>query len=279
MNVQLNMSIIFEPGRIFFLTTSAALLFSAMPAAAEQSVDIDDRFSVSLGMFLTDRDTRTRLDGDVPDSGTDVDLEGSLGFDKSDTVFRIDGYFRFNEKHRIDFSAFDLSRNGSKQIDEEFVWDGDIYPTDVLVKGSFDLSIYKLAYTWSFMRRDNGYLGATAGLYIADIGASIAAESIGQASSDGTTAPLPVLGLRGQYDFSEKWSLRGSAEFFAVDYDDYSGSLYDIYAGVDYQFSEHVAVGVGINSVGLDVEVAKNNFDGNLDWRYDGGLLFFKFDF
>jgi len=262
-----------------FLVASAALLFSAIPAAAAQSADIDDRFSVSLGMFFTDRDTRTRVNGDIPDSGTDVDLEGDLGFDKSDAVFRVDGYFRFNEKHRIDFSVFDLSRNGSKQIDEELVWDGEIYPIDVLVKASLDLDIYKVAYTWSFIQRDNGYLGATAGLYVLDIGTSIAAETIGQASSGGTTAPLPVLGLRGQYDFSEKWSFRGSAEFFAVDYDNYSGSLYDIYAGVDYQFSEQVAVGVGINSVGLDIDVEENRFDGNLDWRYDGGLIFFKFDF
>jgi hypothetical protein len=262
-----------------FLVASAALLFPAMPAASEESKDLEDRFSVSLGVFLTDRDTRTSLNGDVPDSGTDVDLEGTLGFDKSDTVTRLDGYFRFNEKHRIDFSAFDMSRNASKQIDEEFVWDGETYPIDVLVKANFDLKIYKLAYTWSFMRRDNGFLGATAGLYIADTGASISAESIGQASSGGTTAPLPVFGLRGQYDFAEKWSLRASAEFFAIDYDDYSGSLFDVYAGVDYHFTRHVAVGVGINSVGFDVDVTKSNFDGNLDWRYDGGLIFFKFDF
>lgn len=262
-----------------FLAASLAMLLPSMPAAGQEADDLNDRFSISLGVFLTDRDTRTSLDGDIPDSGTDVDLEGTLGFDKSDSVFRLDGYYRFNKKHRIDFSAFDMSRNGSKQIDEEFVWDGEIYPVDVLVKASFDLSIYKLAYTWSFLQRDNGYLGVTAGLYVADIGTSIAAESIGQASSSGLTAPLPVIGIRGQYDISEKWSLRASAEFFAVDYDAYSGSLYDIYAGVEYHLFEHLAIGAGYNGVGFDVGVEKNNFDGNLDWHYDGGLVFFKFDF
>jgi len=254
-------------------------LLVAMPAAAEQSGKMDDRFSVSLGAFIADRDTRTRLDGDIPDSGTEVDLEGTLGFDKSDTVFRIDGYYRFNQKHRIDFSAFDLSRTASKQIDEEFIWDGEVYPVNVLVNAALDLKIYKLAYTWSFMHRENWYLGASVGLYVADIGTSISADSGGQFSSRGTTAPLPVLGLKGQYEFSEKWSFRGSAEFFAFDYGDYSGNLYDLYAGVDYKFSTHVAVGLGINSVRLDVGVEKTNFNGNLDWEYNGGLLFFKFDF
>jgi hypothetical protein len=268
----------FDSSRISILIASATLLFSGVSAAAAGTDDVE-RFSVSLGVFLTDRDTKTQLDGETPGSGTDVDLEEDLGLKKSDSVFRIDGYFRINEKHRVDFSAFDLSRTGTKQIEEEFVWDGTIYPIDVSIDASLDLEIYKLAYTWSFMRRDNGYLGVTAGLYVADIGTSISAESIGRSSSSGLTAPLPVFGLRGQYDFAEKWSLRGSVEIFAVDYDEYSGSLYDVYAGLDYQLFEHVAIGIGINSVKLNVGVTKNNFNGDLDWRYDGGLLFFKFDF
>ena len=148
-----------------------------------------------------------------------------------------------------------------------------------MVDANLDLNIYKLAYTWSFLRRDKGYLGATAGLYVADVGTSLAAESIGRSSSGGVTAPLPVFGLRGQYDLAEKWSLRGSAEIFAIEYGDYSGSLYDVYAGLDYQLLERMAVGLGINSVKLNVGIAKGNFDGDLDWRYDGGLLYLKFDF
>ena len=267
-----------EPGRVFLLIASVTLLFSAIPTAAAQSTDFE-RFSVSLGVFLTDRDTTTSLDGNVPDSGTDVDLENDFGLGTSDSVFRIDGYYRFNEKHRLDFSAFDLSRTASKQIQRDIEWDGEIYPIDTQIDAGLDLNIYKLAYTWSFMRRAKGYLGVSAGIYVADIGTSIAATSRGQLSKSAVTAPLPVFGIRGQYDFSEKWSLRGSAEIFAFEYGDFDGSLYDLYAGLDYQLFERVAIGVGVNSVGMDLGVTKTNFDGDLDWRYDGGLLFFKFDF
>ena len=254
----------------------AATLVLASPATALAD---DENFSVSLGVFLTDRDSQTRVDGSIPGSGTPVDLENDLGFDKSDTVFRVDGYYRFNEKHRIDFSVFDLSRSASKQIQTEIDWNDTIYPIDTVVDASLDLAIYKLAYTWSFMLRDNGYLGLTAGLYTADIGTSLSAESIGRSSSSGFTAPLPVLGLRGQYDFSSKWTLRGSAEVFAIEYSDFSGSLYDLYAGIDYQITDHVALGAGVNLVNLNVGVSKPNLDGDLDWRYDGGLLFLKIDF
>jgi hypothetical protein len=254
----------------------ATTLLLASPATALAD---DEKFSVSLGVFLTERDSQTRVDGSIPNSGTPVDLENDLGFDKSDTVFRLDGYYRFNDKHRIDFSVFDLSRSASKQIQTEIDWNDTIFPIDTAVDASLDLAIYKLAYTWSFMRRDSGYLGLTAGLYTADIGTSLSAESIGRSSSSGFTAPLPVVGLRGQYDLSERWSLRGSAEIFAIEYGDFSGSLYDLYASVDYQVTDHVALGAGVNLVNINVGVNKPNLDGDLDWRYDGGLLFLKIDF
>lgn len=64
-----------------------------------------------------------------------------------------------------------------------------------------------------------------------------------------------------------------------LDYGDYSGSIYDVYAGLDYQLFEHMAIVLGVNSVRINLLITKGNFDGDLDWRYDGGLLFFKFDF
>ena len=243
-----------------------------------QSTDFK-KFGVSLGVFVIDRNSKTRLDGGNPGSGTPVDLENDFGLDQSDSVFRMDGYYRFNEKHRLDFSVFNFSRAASKQIEKDIVWDGQLYPIDAVVSSDFELSIYKVAYTWSFMRRDKGYLGLTAGLYVTDIGTAIAAGSIGQSSANDVTAPLPVLGLRGQYDFSKNWSFHGSAEIFALEYGDFTGSLYDVYLGVDYQLFKHMAVGVGFNSVQINIGVTKSDFSGDLDWRYDGGLLFFKFEF
>lgn len=261
-----------------FLSALAATLVLYLPAASAQEEEFN-KFSVSLGVFLTDRQSKSAVKGTTGDDGTIVDLESDLGLKRSDSVFRIDGYYRFNEKHRIDASWFDLSRSKTRVIDEEIEWGDTVYPINTTIASKFDLAIYKLAYTWSFMRRDKGYLGLTGGLYIASFGAALNATAIGSLESDSLTAPLPVFGLRGQYDFTDKVSFRASGEIFAIEYDIYDGSLFDFYAGIDYQLSEHVAIGVGINSVQLDIGIKKPSFDGNLDWRYDGGLLFLKFDF
>jgi hypothetical protein len=264
--------------RSLILMSLTALAFSWLPAEKAQSAE-SDKIGLSLGVFVTSRNTDTRVDGAVPNSGTPIDVEGDLGFDKSDSVFRLDGYYRFNDKHRIDFSWFDLSRSATKQIQREIEYNGTIYPVDALIEANLDLQIYKLAYTYSLIRRESGYLGLSAGLYVADIGTSLAAQSLALASSGGVTAPLPVVGIRGQYDFSEKWSARGSAEIFAFEYGDFSGSLHDLYAGLDYQLFENTALGVGYNSVSMNLGVSKPNLNGDLDWRYGGALLFFRVSF
>ncbi len=200
------------------LSALAAALILYVPTASAQEEDFD-HFSISLGVFFTDRANKTQLNGTLGDSGTVVDLEADLGLDRSDTVFRIDGYYRFNERHRIDISVFDLGRTKTKVIDEEIEWGDTLYPINTSIASEFDLAIYKLAYTWSFMRRDKGYLGLTAGLYIASFGTELSAEDIGSVESDTLTAPLPVVGLRGQYDISEKFSFLASGEIFALEYE------------------------------------------------------------
>jgi hypothetical protein len=255
--------------------TWLVLLLVVTSAANAQE---DPRFSIGLGAFFTDRDSQTRIDGEA-NSGTDVDLESDLGLDKSDTVFRVDGYWRFAEKHRFDFSTFDLSRSASKQVEREIIWNDTTYPISTTVDAELDLAIYKAAYTWMFLKRDRSFLGATVGLYIADIGAKLSGSTGGSVESSDLTAPLPVIGLRGEYRFADRWSLRGSGEIFAIEYDDYDGSLYDLFIGLDFSVTETIAVGVGINSVQLDIGVAKRNFQGDLDWQYDGAMAYLKFDF
>ena len=42
---------------------------------------------------------------------------------------------------------------------------------------------------------------------------------------------------------------------------------------------DKLGVGVAYNYVTANIDVAKSDFSGALDWEYDGFLLFFKFTF
>ncbi len=223
-----------------------------LPTAIAQTEDYN-KFSLSLGWFFTDRETDTRFDTSIGSPGTDVDLEDELGLDKTDSVFRLDGYYRFAPKHQINFSVFDLSRVATTQIQKDISWDDTVFPIDTVLTTDFDLAIYKVDYTWRFKQRDNWYLGLTVGLYIADFNIDLFTTNADLFERGGATAPLPVIGLRGAYEFSERWTFRADGEFFFLEYQDFDGSLYDVYAGLEYSVSEHMGIGVGVNAVKLNL--------------------------
>ena len=258
------------------LSLTLWVAYSASAALAQS--DDYDKFSLSLGVFFTDRESDTRIDSSMGSPGTDFDAEEVLGLDKTTSVFRIDGYFRFAPKHQINISAFDLSRSATAQLLQDIDWGETMFVAGTEMDSNFDLRIYKIDYTWRFMQKDQGYFGATGGLYIADIGIGITGSFLGQQEIGDVTAPLPVIGLRGEYNFSERWSFRADAEIFFFEYGDFDGSLYDVYAGVDYNVFEHMDIGIGLNSVRMDLGVTKRFFTGNFDWEYTGALLFVKFD-
>ena len=68
----------------------ALLLVMFLSANAIADSHDDERFSVSLGAFITDRSTDTQLNS-AANPGTDIDFENDLGLENSDTVFRVDG--------------------------------------------------------------------------------------------------------------------------------------------------------------------------------------------
>jgi len=265
--------------RIREFAICSLLVIGILAAPLASAADADKKFSLSLGAFITDWDTQTRVDVSGAPDGTPVDGQDDLGFDNSDSVFRLDGYFKFNEKNRIDFNYFDLSQSSSKSIDRDIIWNGTVYPIDTTVYAELDFSIYKVAYTRTLMLRDRGYIGASLGVYVADIGANLYTDTNPQRDGGDVTAPLPVIGLRGAYDLSDKWTFRAYGDFFFLEVGDFDGSLVDLYAGVDYQAFENVAFGAGYNSVRLDIGVDSTDLSGNLDWKYDGILVFVKFDF
>jgi hypothetical protein len=264
--------------RTGFAIVLAGLVAVTVDPAFAQAPE-PDKFSISLGVFFTDLNSKSTIDSSTGDPGTDVDLEDDLGLRGSNSVFRIDGYYKFNERHRIDFSWFDLSRNASKQIEKDIEWNDTVFPINTTVNTEFDLDIYKLAYTWSFWQQERNFLGVTAGLYVASFGNSLTATSIGARESVDVAAPLPVIGLRGQYYFSDKWSFRADGELFFFEYEDWDGDLIDLYAGIDYQIFDNVSFGIGFNSVTIDLGVSKNNFTGNVDWGYSGALAFVRASF
>lgn len=261
---------------IKFLLIQSVMTFAAPCMAADPATD---RFAISLGAFRPDRDTETRVDSTSSGQGTSINFEDHLGLDSSQTVIRIDGHYRFAERHRLDFSIFDLSRDAARTPERAIQFGNAAFGVNTEVVADFDLGIYKLGYTYSFVVSDKGFFGSDIGLYVADVGLTLNTPSNDPSESNSLTAPLPVIGLRGEYHFTDRLTLSGDFEWFGLSIDDIRGRLTDFLISTDYNFTDNLAIGIAYNNVTSDIRYRDEGRNSRLNWGYNGFLLYVKMSF
>ena len=271
-----------------FLVGLAALGLSLVASSAradEAPSPLDAEFSLTLGTYLVEADTRMRVDGNSG-RGTPIDWERTFG-DGSLTRFRFDGQWRFAERHKLRAMWFSTSRSETRTIDREIDWGDETFPVNTRVKGDASYDIYQLAYEYAFLRREDWELSASIGAYYASWDASLSAtitnpdgstqrQARGDASVD---APLPVLGLRALWALPWDLSLDVSGQYFALSLDEYSGNLQDYRATLTWQPRTWFGLGVGYDWFQAHGDVDSSDFRGNLDWTFQGPMVYYSVAF
>ncbi|MFQ5962292.1 MAG: hypothetical protein ACE5MG_12940, partial [Candidatus Methylomirabilales bacterium] len=113
-----------------------------------------EKFGLIVGGFVTSLDSTIQLGaGGV---GLDLDLEEALGLDSNDLVFRVEALWRFtpNRRHRADFSWLGLRRDATRTLLQDIEIDDTIFPAGSTVNSSYDIDIFKGAYSYSFFQDD-----------------------------------------------------------------------------------------------------------------------------
>jgi hypothetical protein len=253
-------------------------------AGAVQAAPLDDTFDLSLGTFILSTKTTVRADGSPApgapvEIGTPIDVERQL--DIGDRAsFRLDGYWRFLERHKLRVMYFDENRSGDKTITDEIVFRGQTYPVNTQISTRFDTMVAELAYEYAFLKGEHYELAGSIGIHdltfklqLTAVGQNVNAQESARADVDG---PLPVLGVHYVWEFYPRWSLDAMFQFFALKYQQYDGNLQDYNATVYYMPWKNFGFGVGWNEFRTSVNVDNAGYDGNLAWRYGGVRLFFK---
>jgi hypothetical protein len=268
------------------LGLALGLLPSAPAMSAEKSDLLNDRFLFTLGAYAVNSDTRVRFDGKTQHSGTPVDWERAFGGGTSSRV-RVDAQWRFAERHKIRALWFNSSRSSQRTIDREIDWGGETFPVNAKVKGEISYDIYELAYEYAFMRRETFELSASIGAYYAPFDASLKATVTsaggtaqntikGDASMD---LPLPVLGARALWVLPYDLSLDVSGQWFTLSIDQYSGNLQDYRATLTWQPKKWLGIGAGYDWFQAHGDVDQTHFKGNLDWTFQGPMIYYSASF
>jgi hypothetical protein len=261
---------------IAVLITPASLLGMSPAPAAE--IAYDDRFNLAVGAyFVTNTNAQIRLDrvtGPIA-IGTSIDWERDLGGDTSLTVPRVDGYYRFAPKHRVDFSWYNVDRRGLLATSRGIDFGNVSFPAGTTLDSHFTTNTLKLAYTYSFYRAPEIETALSLGVHVTQLDVSLTAVSGGISEAESTTAPLPVFGYRLDYVLSPKWLIRTKYELFFLDsVDAYQGTLSDFTLAVEHRTLRHLGFGFGLNRSSLNIDVSKNNLHGAFGSVLNGFMLY-----
>ncbi|MCP4471150.1 MAG: DUF481 domain-containing protein [Gammaproteobacteria bacterium] len=260
----------------------SCLLPSASVLAADIADDVafPEKFMLRLSYYNIDRaDTRISVFSNEG-LGAAYSFANDLGGDDSATVPRIDMYYRFNERHRIEFTTFTLNRDGSQVLKLEVDLGDETFSIGETLNSKIEYDLYGLGYSYSFFHSDRVELGISVGLNVTQYDFKFTTKDGSQRSEGDATAPLPMFGLSMGYAITPNWSLHYVTEAFLIEVDDaYRGSFVNSEVNFQYRFLDNYHVGAGFTHVSTDLEADSRDWKGGITDSHRGYLLFAGFQF
>jgi len=277
---------------IIGLVVVMTLLVGTAAFAADWGTDTTaiykrDQWSFNLGAMFTSFGTNASLDSTYYGRGTSIDFQKDLNFPDSQTVFRLDGAWRFTPRQQVYFSYLSLSQDGGRNLGRTIQWGNTIYYPNAYVKGEWNTKQYNVYYRFSFVQGDEGEFGGSIGLSWVDQQARLQgwgqlAGTMGTyyANREGSvSAPVPVIGLFGTWQFHPQWSLSADINYLKLNVSNVEGEYTDARVTLDYFPWRNYGFGIGYLYDEINIDSTKDSWHGSFDYQFDGFLAYFKFRF
>lgn len=254
-------------------------LVAAAAVEAKDSLWTANTLDFRMGAFLGDFDTDVTLGG--PNAEDEINLEDDLGLETDQTTFRGEFSWRFADRHRLGLAYYEFNRSATGTAQRTFVIDTDDqtlrFDVEATVRTEFDWRLIPVTYTYSLVQNERFEGAATVGFHWART--KIALEGTALVNDTGygnaretetTSVPLPVLGLQGDVALTPDWRLGARAQWFGLDYDDYSGDLFDARITTEYRFADTVGFGIGYTWYRLDLTKHESRWKYAVEYEYHG---------
>lgn len=249
------------------------------------SIKESTNFTLKIGgFFVTSIDTelQARKNG----VGAIVDFQELFNMDKKAKLFRLEMEYKFNPKHRVEFSYYSFSNSNYSVVGKSFEYNGEKIDAGASLGVKFNTDTYKLNYAYSAYQTNRLDFSFRVGLHVTEVATGI--EGVFQLTGDDRafknesvqlTAPLPVIGLGIDYEIVSGVALKYRIDYFFLSYDDYSGTMLDTLLALEYHYNQYIGAGIGFNAtnMNLNAKVDESDFKFNHDNSGILGYLIFSY--
>ncbi|MDH3387577.1 MAG: hypothetical protein OEN02_06690 [Gammaproteobacteria bacterium] len=205
--------------------------------------------------------------------GTGFSFVNDLGGDESLTIPRIDGHYRINDLHRIEFASFRIERDGRNRLDIDLDIGNQSYVAGDTVISDINYELLKIGYAYSFYRSQTVELSATAGLNATDYEFEYRLVDGSSAGSSRAVGVLPMFGIRMAYAIDSRWSLHYLSEVLFVEVGDEEGSFQNYELAIRYRFDNSFMLGFGLTRFSVDLTAKDSEWNGRIADTHQGIML------
>ena len=248
---------------------------------------------IYLGGFNADTDTRLQTSDPEFGLSPEIPLEDELGVDDNATTLRlrISHAFGANRRHVLEFQYLQIDRSGTVTLQEDVEFGDESFRVGADIRTDIRTEDFDLHYTYLLVNQERGEFGISAGLHGIRVRARLRAQLSGipgfpefqlQDEVREGEVPLPLIGIRGRYNFSSRWVFSAAIKLLDVTLGDVDGGFLDAWAQFEYVLSDTVSFGLGYAVINAeydrDVDETKREIV-SAEYEYQGWQGFLRFRF
>ena len=265
----------------------SALLLGVGPAYADEEPEwrawpLGNKVGLQVGSFFANMETTVRVDATNGMLGSQISFERDLGLDDSKTRPMVNAYWRFFERHRLDFYYFNLDRSGDSISSVDIRFGDQVFQANLPLQFFFDVEIFNLGYSYSLLFDEKKDWSVGLALSFQELGVGMRGTVAGQplevSESDSVLAPLPTFTTRFAYALTPKWVLDASAGYFTIGIDfgdgELDGDIISTNVGVRWKPVDYLSFGLMYQFFEVDVDVDQSRLHWAIDYQYDGPALY-----
>ncbi len=245
-----------------------------------RAVEPLDTFSFRVGGYITSWGTKVRADGQTQ-RGTEVDLDRDFGLDDSATIGYVGMTWRPWEHHEFGLTYYQDDADSTRTLTRDITFRNTTYTANSTVSVDVGLDAYEGYYVWWAAQKENWSLGPRVGLvwYRLDMSMALQVDVngtvAGGAFREEAQADVPSLTLGGAWRWTpgghNRWRIGADAGYFKANINDIDGDVVFGRIGVEYFPWERSGFTLDYSVSKINVDAAKTDFIGNLDF-IDSGL-------
>lgn len=280
-------------GAVAALAASAAPAQTSTAVAATSSLTpteqlLVDRFVLDLGVFIVNSNIDGSLSGSANPDNQHLDFDKAFGTNADQTRVRADFLWRITARQAVRFSYFNDNVTRTRGLAQDIPWGDHTFLVGAQATAQTKFSIYQGTYEFAFLNNRDYKVALSAGLHVDDLTIKLSGnasvtmpdgtvQSAGYSTkSNSLTAPLPVVGLGGEWAATPHLYVNASAQFFGYRYQGIDGNWSLLWAGATWMFNHHFGVGLAYDRFQTNLDLSKASFNGRLNFGYQGAVLFVK---